>query len=75
MIPKPFSALNRQKQNYLRRRRLMNCTSFGENDKRTVTIEATSDTPRHYAVNAKAYPALIDLVTGICKQNGINKLM
>lgn len=51
------------------------CTSSASNDHRAVTIEVASDTTHPYAVNDKAYAALIDLVTDICKRNGIKKLV
>lgn len=51
------------------------CSSNGSNDNRAITIEVASDTTRPYVVNSKAYAALIDLVTDICKRNGINKLV
>lgn len=51
------------------------CTSSSENDNRAVTIEVASDTSEPYAVNSKAYNALLDLVTDICKRNGIKKLV
>ena len=51
------------------------CTSNAANDHRAITIEVASDTTHPYAVNAKAYAALIDLVTDICKRNGIKKLV
>jgi hypothetical protein len=51
------------------------CSSSAANDNRAVTIEVASDTSAPYAVNAKAYAALIDLVTDICKRNGIGKLL
>lgn len=51
------------------------CSSSGANDNRAVTIEVASDTTEPYAVNQKAYAALIDLVTDICKRNGIKKLV
>lgn len=51
------------------------CTSSGVNDNRAITIETASDTTHPYAVNAKAYAGLIDLVTDICKRNGIKKLV
>lgn len=50
------------------------CTSSASNDNRAVTIEVASDTKEPYAVNEKAYAALIDLVTDICKRNGIKEL-
>ena len=51
------------------------CTSSSANDHRAVTIEVASDTTHPYAVNAKAYAALIDLVTDICKRNNIKQLL
>lgn len=36
-------------------------------------LEVASDTTHPYAVNDKAYAALLDLVTDICKRNGIKK--
>lgn len=51
------------------------CTSSAANDNRAVTIEVASDTTHPYAVNDKAYAALIDLVADICKRNGIKKLV
>lgn len=51
------------------------CTSSAANDNRAVTIEVASDTSHPYAVTDKAYAALLDLVTDICKRNGIKKLV
>ena len=51
------------------------CTSSSANDNRAVTIEVASDTAHPYAVNANAYAALLDLVTDICKRNGIKRLV
>jgi len=51
------------------------CTSSSANDHRAVTIEVASDTTHPYTVNAKAYAALIDLVTDICKRNNIKQLL
>lgn len=51
------------------------CTSSPSNDHRAITIEVASDTTEPYAVNDKAYAALLDLVTDICKRNGIKKLV
>jgi hypothetical protein len=51
------------------------CTSSSSNDNRAITIEVASDTKEPYAVNQKAYSALLDLVTDICKRNGIKKLV
>lgn len=50
------------------------CSSSSSNDHRAVTIEVASDTTAPYAVNSKAYAALIELVTDICKRNGIKEL-
>lgn len=51
------------------------CSSSYSNDNRAVTIEVASDTYDPYAVNDKAYNALINLVADICKRNGIKKLV
>ena len=51
------------------------CSSNGANDNRAVTIEVASDNHHPYAVNAKAYAAMLDLVTDICKRNGIKMLV
>lgn len=51
------------------------CTSSAANDNRAVTIEVASDTADPYAVTAKAYAALLDLLTDICKRNGKTKLI
>lgn len=51
------------------------CTSSNANDQRAVTIEVASDATHPYAVNSKAYETLLDLVTDICKRNGIKKLV
>lgn len=51
------------------------CSSNAANDNRAVTIEVASDTKHPYAVNAKAYAALIDLLVDICKRNGIPRLV
>lgn len=51
------------------------CSSSSENDNRAITIEVASDTTEPYAVNDKAYNALIELVADICKRNGIKKLV
>lgn len=50
------------------------CTSNKANDHRAITIEVASDTKHPYKVTDKAYKALIDLLTDICKRNGIKKL-
>lgn len=51
------------------------CSSSNANDQRAITIEVASDTTEPYAVTDKAYAALLDLVTDICKRNGIKKLV
>lgn len=51
------------------------CSSNAANDNRAITIEVASDTKEPYAVNAKAYAALIDLLVDICKRNGIKVLV
>lgn len=50
------------------------CTSSASNDHRAITIEVASDTKEPYAVTEAAYNSLIDLVTDICKRNGIKEL-
>lgn len=51
------------------------CSSNAANDHRAITIEVASDTKSPYAVNDKAYAALLDLVEDICRRNGIKKLV
>ena len=51
------------------------CTSNAANDHRAITIEVASDTKHPYTVNAKAMKSLINLITDICKRNGIKKLL
>lgn len=51
------------------------CSSNAANDNRAITIEVASDTTHPYAVNDKAYAAHLDLVTDICRRNGIKKLV
>lgn len=50
------------------------CSSSSSNDNRAITIEVASDTTHPYAVNDKAYKALIELVADICKRNNIKEL-
>ena len=51
------------------------CSSSRANDHRAITIEVASDTTPPYAVNDKAYNALIDLLVDICQRNpGIGTL-
>ena len=46
-----------------------------EGDHRAITIEVASDNKEPYAVTEKAYAAMLDLVTDICKRNGIKRLV
>lgn len=50
------------------------CSSNRANDHRAVTIEVASETVPPYRVTDKAYKALVELVTDICKRNNINQL-
>ena len=50
------------------------CSSNTANDHRAITIEVASDTTDPYAVNDKAYAALIELLVDICKRNNIKQL-
>ena len=51
------------------------CSSNAANDNRAITIEVASDKKHPYAVNDKAYAALLDLVEDICRRNGIKALL
>ena len=51
------------------------CSSNRANDHRAITIEVASKTKEPYAITDKAYKALLDLVTDICKRNNIKKLV
>lgn len=51
------------------------CTSSASNDHRAITIEVASDTTEPYAVRDNVFSALLNLVTDICKRNGIKKLV
>ena len=51
------------------------CSSSASNDNRAITIEVASDTKHPYTVTDKAYAALLDLVTDICRRNEIKKLL
>ena len=52
------------------------CTSSNANDQRAITIEvANNGGAPDWPVSDKAYAALLDLVTDICKRNGIKKLV
>lgn len=50
------------------------CSSSASNDNRAITIEVASDTSHPYAVTDAALKGLINLVTDICKRNGIKEL-
>lgn len=50
-------------------------TSNSGNDRRAVTIEVACENKHPYKVNDAAYKTLLDLVTDICRRNGINKLV
>jgi len=51
------------------------CTSSGANDHRAITIEVACDPSHPYAVKDSVYNKMLDLVTDICKRNGITKLV
>lgn len=53
------------------------CSSNAANDHRAVTIEVANDGGEEtgWHVSTKAYNALIELVTDICKRNNIKKLL
>ena len=52
------------------------CSSSASNDNRAVTIEVANTVAADpWPVSDKAYAALLDLVTDICKRNGIKKLL
>lgn len=51
------------------------CSSSYTNDHRAVTIEVASDSFYPYKVYDHVYDALIELVTDICRRNGIKKLV
>ena len=51
------------------------CSSSAANDHRSITIEVASDSFFPYAVNDRAYNALINLCVDICKRNGIDRLV
>lgn len=50
------------------------CSCSPSNDHRAITIEVATDSYAPYKCTDKAYAALLDLVTDICKRNGIKKL-
>ena len=52
------------------------CTSSASNDHRAITIEvANNGGAPDWPVSDKAYSALLDLLTDICRRNGIKKLL
>jgi hypothetical protein len=52
------------------------CSRSSSNDNRAITIEVANNTGApNWTVSDKAYASLIDLVTDICKRNGIEKLV
>ena len=51
------------------------CTSSKANDHRAITIEVASDKTAPYKVTDAAFNSLIELVTDICRRNGIKKLV
>ena len=51
------------------------CSSSSSNDNRAVTIETASESTAPYKVTDRAYSALLDLVTDICRRNGAKKLL
>ena len=51
------------------------CSSNAVNDDRAVTIEVASGKYHPYAVSDKAYAALVELLTDICRRNGIKRLV
>lgn len=51
------------------------CSSNRDNDHRAVTIEVASEDQPPYAVGEAAYRALIDLITDVCRRNGIPRLL
>ena len=59
---------------YVEERNRSWCSSSASNDNRSVTIEVASDKSEPYAITDKAYNALINLITDICKRNGIKEL-
>ena len=47
------------------------CTGSRDNDHRAITIEVASDTTAPYAVNDKAFAALLDLLEDICRRHNM----
>ena len=50
------------------------CSCSPSNDHRAITIEVATDSYAPYKCTDKAFAALLDLVTDVCKRNGIKKL-
>lgn len=51
------------------------CSSSVDNDHRAITIEVACEPNAPYKVNADVYNKLLDLLTDVCKRNGIEKLV
>ena len=51
------------------------CSSNSANDNRAVTIEVSSDSFHPYKIHDDVFQTLIDLVTDICRRNGITQLI
>ncbi len=53
------------------------CTGSGSNDHRAITIEVANDggSETGWHVSDSAFNSLLDLITDICKRNGISKLL
>jgi len=51
------------------------CSSSTTNDNRAVTLEVASEKEHPYAVTKKAFAAMLDLVTDICRRNGKTKIL
>ena len=51
------------------------CSSNKANDMHAVTIEVACDSYAPYKVTDKAYAALLDLLTDVCRRNGIKALV
>ena len=51
------------------------CSSSPPNDHRAITIEVSSEAVHPYKVTDASYKALLDLLTDICRRNGMTKLI
>lgn len=51
------------------------CSSNAANDNRAICVECSSDSVSPYLVNDAVLESLLDLVTDICKRNGIERLV